>query len=128
MARFCSTFFIGVEQTTILESCGIADLITTCYGGRNRRCGEEFAKLLQSGYSTTACDDLWNEIEVKMLNSQKLQGTLAAKEVYALLDSRNLLNSFPLFRAIYEIAFAERPVSSITAGIHVMETNLVSKL
>jgi glycerol-3-phosphate dehydrogenase (NAD+) len=127
MARFCSTFFQGVQQNTILESCGIADLITTCYGGRNRRCGEEFAKL-QSGYSTTDCHELWNDIESKLLNGQKLQGTLAAKEVYALLESRNLLNSFPLFRSIYEIAFVGRPVLSITAGIHVIETSLTSKL
>lgn len=126
MARFCSTFFQGTQQRTILESCGIADLITTCYGGRNRRCGEEFARL-QSEYSKD-CHELWSDIEVKLLNGQKLQGTLAAKEVYALLESRNLLNSYPLFRSIYEIAFVGRPVSSITAGIHAMETTLVSKL
>ncbi len=126
MAKFCSTFFQGVEQGTILESCGIADLITTCYGGRNRRCGEAFAKVRSRARGlTTGCQELWNKIEYEMLNGQKLQGTLAAKEVYDLLESRNLLNSFPLFRAIYEIAFAGRPVSSITAGIHHV---IVSKL
>jgi len=117
MAKFCTTFFQGVEQGTFLESCGMADLITTCYGGRNRRCAEAFAKLQTR--DPKACDKLWSDIEKKMLNGQKLQGTLAAKEVFELLDSRNLLDSFPLFQAIYEIAFNGRPVATITEGINV---------
>ena len=120
--RFCTIFFQGVERGTFLESCGIADLITTCYEGRNKRCAEEFAKMIISSDPKSAnCNDLWSDIEGRMLNGQKLQGTFTSKEVYALLASRQLLDSFPLFRSIYEISFANRPVSAITDGISVVD-------
>lgn len=135
MAKFCTIFFDGVEQSTFLQSCGMADLITTCYGGRNRKCAEAFAKIQAEvrAKDPADCDKLWSDIEKEMLNGQKLQGTLAAKEVYELLRSKNLLSSFPLFRSIYEIAFNGKPVASITEGINVQSagnigTTLVSKL
>ena len=127
MAQFCAIFFQRVERGTFIESCGIADLITTCYGGRNKRCAEEFAKLQLIKHKAN-CDELWLDIEHKLLNGQKLQGTLAVKEVYALLANKGLLASFPLFRCIYEIAFVGRPVSTITEGVHVVRTRFISNL
>ena len=49
--------------STYLESCGVADLITTCYGGRNRRVSEAFVK---TGRPLV-------DLEAEMLNGQKLQ-------------------------------------------------------
>lgn len=130
MKQFCTTFFTGVEPSTFLESCGLADLITTCYGGRNRRCAELFARKQKESH-TVDCGQLWMEIERKMLNGQKLQGTLAAEEVYLSLKSRQLLDVFPLMTTIYEIAFQGSPIDEITKGIRVADissSSLISKV
>ena len=42
MWRFVSLYYQGCQHTTLLESCGVADLIATCLGGRNRRVAEAF--------------------------------------------------------------------------------------
>lgn len=40
MIRFCAEFYGGGSSpSTFYESCGVADLITTCFGGRNRKVG-----------------------------------------------------------------------------------------
>lgn len=125
MARFCHMFFDNVQDDTFMQSCGMADLITTCYGGRNRRCAEAFAREFHNMEHTDideqSCEKMWEDIESDLLNGQKLQGTLTAKEVYGLLDSRGVLASFPLMKTTYEIAFMGKPIHTIVEGIVVKD-------
>jgi glycerol-3-phosphate dehydrogenase (NAD+) len=93
MVKFGKQFFGETVQagTFTEESCGVADLITSCSGGRNHRC----AKLsTQEGISI-------DEVEKRELNGQKLQGTLTAVEVNSFLKARGLEKEYPLFTAVY---------------------------
>uniref|UniRef100_A0A803J4S8 Glycerol-3-phosphate dehydrogenase [NAD(+)] n=1 Tax=Xenopus tropicalis TaxID=8364 RepID=A0A803J4S8_XENTR len=74
----------SVSTGTFLESCGVADLITTCYGGRNRRVAEAF---VLTGKSI-------EELEKELLNGQKLQGPQASREVYKILRQNRSLHKY----------------------------------
>ena len=80
MIRFVDIFYPGSKLSTFFESCGVADLITTCYGGRNRRVSEAFVK---TGKSI-------KDLETEMLNGQKLQGPPTAEEVNFMLKQKNM--------------------------------------
>ncbi|XP_057411382.1 glycerol-3-phosphate dehydrogenase 1-like protein isoform X2 [Balaenoptera acutorostrata] len=104
MIAFARIFCKGqVSTATFLESCGVADLITTCYGGRNRRVAEAFAR---TGKTI-------EELEKEMLNGQKLQGPQTSAEVYRILKQKGLLDKFPLFTAVYQICYEGRPVQEM---------------
>jgi glycerol-3-phosphate dehydrogenase (NAD+) len=123
MISFCKHFFEGVCDDTFLHSCGMADLITTCYGGRNRKCADAFTKKraedVQKEWDENSCQTLWESLEKDLLNGQKLQGTITAKEVYTTLSRKKLLDSYPLIHTIYKISFQGLPVHHIVDGINV---------
>ncbi len=93
--NYCFKFYNGIEESTFFESCGIADLITTCSGGRNRKAGQA---MVEKGMTI-------DQIEMELLGGQKLQGTLTAREVYQVLRRENQLNQFPLFTTVYRICY-----------------------
>ena len=104
--RFCKYYFSPIDQNTILESCGIADIMTTCYGGRNRKCAEEFIRNPTN----------WYELEINILKGQKLEGIYTCEKVYKILSKDNLLNKFPLFHSIYKISFEnDEPMNILQA-------------
>ncbi|KAJ1621416.1 glycerol3phosphate dehydrogenase putative [Pavlovales sp. CCMP2436] len=107
MMRFVKYFYKSENAATYFESCGVADLITTCFGGRNRKCAEIFAK--HKGAKS------WDEIEVEQLDGQKLQGTITAKDVMTCLKTEGVEAMFPLFCKIYMIAFENVPVEEIVS-------------
>uniref|UniRef100_A0A7J7Z2X1 Glycerol-3-phosphate dehydrogenase [NAD(+)], cytoplasmic n=1 Tax=Myotis myotis TaxID=51298 RepID=A0A7J7Z2X1_MYOMY len=101
MIAFAKLFCKGpVSSATFLESCGVADLITTCYGGRNRKVADAFAR---TGKSI-------EQLEKEMLNGQKLQGPQTARELHSILRQKGMLDKFPLFMAVYRICYESQPV------------------
>lgn len=80
MKRFAHTFFHDIKDETFWDSAGMADLITTCFGGRNRKCAEAFVKTGKP----------FAKLEEEMLNGQKLQGTLTARDVFEFLKARKM--------------------------------------
>lgn len=92
MVKFGERFFGATINTRTFteESAGVADLITSCSGGRNFRC----AKL------SVQRDQPIHEIEKAELNGQKLQGTLTAVEVNRFLKKHCIEDEFPLFTAV----------------------------
>merc|ERR1712226_223193 len=98
MIRFCKTFYAdGLRVSTFFESCGVADLITTCYGGRNRRVSGAFVK---TGKSI-------DTREKEMLNGQRLQGPETAAEVNHMLKADGKEADFPLFTAVHKICIGD---------------------
>ncbi|KAK7092491.1 hypothetical protein V1264_008229 [Littorina saxatilis] len=101
MVKFCEVFYPGSQQSTFLESCGVADLVTTCYGGRNRRVSEAYVR---TGKTI-------EQLEAEMLNGQKLQGPPTADEVNVMLKNKKMEDRFPLFTAIHRICKGELPAT-----------------
>jgi len=95
MRKFAKGMYPTVRDDTFYESCGVADLIATCYGGRNYKVAEVYAR----GGGSKSFDDL----EKELLAGQKLQGVLTSNEVQVVLKSRGWEKDYPLFTTVNAI-------------------------
>lgn len=93
----------NVDSLTLLESCGISDLIATAYTESNRRCAIEFVR--------TGKD--WGSIEADVLAGEQLRAAAEARGVYDLLERRRSTEMFPLMSKICKISRREEPVADI---------------
>ncbi|CAG0896590.1 unnamed protein product [Darwinula stevensoni] len=114
MIKFTEVFYPGAKLSTFFESCGVADLVTTCYGGRNRRVAEAVVK---HGKSIAT-------LEKEMLDGQRLQGPETAAEVNYMLKEKQMEARFPLFTAIHRICEQELPPSEMIDCIKVHPEHL----
>ncbi|CAH6723543.1 glycerol-3-phosphate dehydrogenase [NAD(+)] 1 [[Candida] jaroonii] len=102
--KFSETFFPESKASTFLkESAGVADLITTCSGGRNVKVGRYMA---ETGESAEVA-------EKKLLNGQSSQGIITAREVHELLTNVGKLSDFPLFESTYQIIYGSESIENL---------------
>lgn len=151
MMRFARALYPAVREQTFLESCGIADLIATCYGGRNRLVARTFAERSIKGQRAS-----FSELEVgcafrfvhslqpagmgltvscgafpqeELLKGQKLQGTLTSDEVQAILKQRGWELNYPLFTtgalACVKLCVCEGIHPLLTPAWHVTAVNRI---
>eukprot|EP00928_Gymnodinium_smaydae_P038368 TRINITY_DN26486_c0_g1_i1.p1 TRINITY_DN26486_c0_g1~~TRINITY_DN26486_c0_g1_i1.p1 ORF type:complete len:486 (-),score=105.62 TRINITY_DN26486_c0_g1_i1:122-1579(-) len=105
---FVRHFYPSTCLRTSFESAGLADLIMTCYGGQNHKCAEEYAR----SYSKSRRES-WTDIEKRLLNGQKLQGTLTIEQLQPILKAENLSKVMPLHMAVYGVVFQGRPPTTV---------------
>ncbi|KAL9597438.1 MAG: hypothetical protein Q9219_005130 [cf. Caloplaca sp. 3 TL-2023] len=105
MVKFGKMFFSNSVHTGTFteESAGVADLITSCSGGRNYRCAKMSVERKVS----------IEEVEREELNGQMLQGLSTAKEVHGFLKARGKENEFPLMVGTYRILQGEVKVEDL---------------
>ncbi|PVU88075.1 hypothetical protein BB561_006042 [Smittium simulii] len=108
MKKFTLHLFPDTPNDIILQSCGVADLVTSCMGGRNYKLGVEFSKTKKS----------FDQLEEELLGGQKLQGPATAHEIYLYNKNHNLTEEFPLFTIIYQICYESRDTHDIFKTLH----------
>jgi glycerol-3-phosphate dehydrogenase (NAD+) len=111
MALFCQLYSPTFDVRTIFSSCGIADVIASSIGGRNRKCSEQFVKEYQTPSEINnifmneetkerkelntieAIKNKWMRIEKKLLNGQKMQGLTTLEEFIQCINYINVNNT-----------------------------------
>jgi len=85
------------------HSCGIADVIASCYGGRNRKVGQAMAETKKP----------LETLEKEILRGQHLQGPMTLKDVIIRVKKMGLIHKFPLFNSVHQICYLGHPPSDL---------------
>lgn len=118
MIKFAKMFFPECKvETFYQESAGVADLITTCAGGRNVRIAKHMAVTGKTA----------QEAEKELLNGQSAQGVITCKEVHEWLSACGKLDDYPLFEAIYQITFNNVSMDMLPEMIEDLDSDQNSK-
>ncbi|KAL6927142.1 hypothetical protein ACO0SA_003432 [Hanseniaspora valbyensis] len=96
-------------ETYYVESAGVADLITTCNGGRNVKVGKRYAELYLQGER----DIDIGALEKEVLNGQSAQGVITCVEVHQWLEFKDELSEFPLFSCVYKCLYEKADLTEI---------------
>lgn len=114
MRAFSKALYPTIRDETFFEPCGVADLIATCYGGRNRLVAQEFTRAAMSGEPRT-----FEDLEASLLKGQKLQGVLTSNEVQEILKARGWEADYPLFTTVNRIVTGSCSPGLITEFLEV---------
>lgn len=108
MRRFGQKVF-GARTETFFESCGVGDVLTSCYSatGRHRLCAEAFA--------STHAGKSWATIEAELLRGQALADLKQARDVISFLRAKGVHGKYPLFSHVHAIAFEGARASEIVS-------------
>ncbi|CAE6434616.1 unnamed protein product [Rhizoctonia solani] len=109
---FCLEFFPSTRASTFLEeSCGVADIMTSCLSGRNRLIAELMVKTGKG----------FPELEEENLNGQKLQGPQTAQELHMFLTARGdnvrRPGGYPLLEAVWRICYEGMSPEKLIDGL-----------
>lgn len=123
MRLLAKALYPSVRDETFFESCGVADLIATCIGGRNHKVAMEWTRGIKSGTRKS-----WEDLERDLLRGQKLQGVLTSNEVQEILRMRGWEQTYPLFTTVNRIVNGILPVDDVVHYREAVKKNVAVEL
>ena len=91
--QYIHEFNSNIDDDSLWDPCGFADLIATCYGGATRLVVERAISQKKS----------LRDSEEENFKGFTLEGPVNAKQVYLLLKAKKLEARYPLMTAVYEV-------------------------